>query len=63
MWNFLDDDAREQLRRKTRETFPVHRMGSIDDIGHAALFLMKNPYVTGTVLEVSGGETLVSIDT
>ena len=62
MWNFLDDDAREQLRRKTRETFPVRRMGSIDDIGHAALFLMTNPYVTGTVLEVSGGETLVSID-
>jgi len=43
MWNFLDDDARENLRRKTRETFPVRRIGSIDDIGHAALFLMTNP--------------------
>lgn len=25
-------------------------------------FLMTNPYVTGVVLEVSGGETLVSND-
>lgn len=33
--------------------------GTPADIGHAALFLMTNPYVTGTVLEVSGGELLV----
>lgn len=62
MWTFLDDAAREKLRQKTRETFPVRRIGTIEDIGHAALFLMTNPYVTGAVLEVSGGETLVSLD-
>jgi NAD(P)-dependent dehydrogenase (short-subunit alcohol dehydrogenase family) len=62
MWNFLNDEAREKLRQKTRETFPVRRMGTIEDIGHAALFLMTNSYVTGAVLEVSGGETLVSLD-
>jgi len=62
MWNFLDEAAREQLRQKAREQFPVRRIGSIEDIGHAALFLMTNSYVTGTVLEVSGGETLVALD-
>lgn len=62
MWNFLDAQAREDLRRKTRATFPVGRIGTIEDIGHAAVFLMTNPYVTGTVLEVSGGETLVALD-
>jgi hypothetical protein len=31
----------------------------VEDIGHAAVFLMTNPYVTGSVLEVSGGESLV----
>lgn len=56
MWNFLDDEARERLRKRVRETFPVRRVGSIEDIGHAALFLMTNPYVTGTILEVTGGE-------
>jgi NAD(P)-dependent dehydrogenase (short-subunit alcohol dehydrogenase family) len=62
MWSFLDDAAREELRRKVRETFPARRIGTIDDVGHAAVFLMTNPYVTGAVLEVSGGETLVTLD-
>jgi NAD(P)-dependent dehydrogenase (short-subunit alcohol dehydrogenase family) len=62
MWSFLDDAAREELRRKTRETFPARRIGSIDDIGHAAVFLMTNPYVTGAVIEVTGGEPLVTLD-
>jgi hypothetical protein len=38
---------------------PTRRMGTIADVGHAAVFLMINPQVTGSVLEVSGGETLV----
>jgi NAD(P)-dependent dehydrogenase (short-subunit alcohol dehydrogenase family) len=59
MWRFLPDDAREQLFEKARQSFPVRRIGSIDDIGHAAVFLMTNPYVTGTILEVTGGEQLV----
>ena len=62
MWSFLDAAAREKLRQKVRETFPVHRIGTIEDVGHAAVFLMTNPYVTGTVLEISGGETLVKLD-
>jgi NAD(P)-dependent dehydrogenase (short-subunit alcohol dehydrogenase family) len=62
MWSFLDEAAREQLRRKVRETFPVRRIGAVEDVGHAAVFLMTNPYVTGAVLEVSGGETLINLD-
>jgi NAD(P)-dependent dehydrogenase (short-subunit alcohol dehydrogenase family) len=62
MWRFLDDAAREKLRQKVRETFPARRIGTIEDVGHAALFLMTNPYVTGAVLEISGGETLVTLD-
>jgi NAD(P)-dependent dehydrogenase (short-subunit alcohol dehydrogenase family) len=38
---------------------PVRRMGTPDDIAHAAVFVMTNPQVTGAVLEVTGGETLV----
>ena len=58
MWDFLPAE-REALRARVRDTFPARRVGMIGDIGHAALFLMTNPYVTGTVLEVSGGELLV----
>jgi NAD(P)-dependent dehydrogenase (short-subunit alcohol dehydrogenase family) len=60
MWNFLDDAARDELRRKVAAAMPVRRMGSVDDIAHAAIFLMTNPQVTGSILEVTGGETLVN---
>jgi NAD(P)-dependent dehydrogenase (short-subunit alcohol dehydrogenase family) len=62
MWSFLDESARDKLRAKVRETFPVRRIGTIEDVGHAAVFLMTNPYMTGAVLEISGGETLVKLD-
>jgi NAD(P)-dependent dehydrogenase (short-subunit alcohol dehydrogenase family) len=62
MWGFLDNATREKVFQKTRDTFPVRRVGAIEDIGRAAVFLMTSPYITGAVLEVSGGETLVSLD-
>ena len=33
----------------------VGRVGEVDDIAHAVLYLMTNSYVTGTTLEVDGG--------
>jgi NAD(P)-dependent dehydrogenase (short-subunit alcohol dehydrogenase family) len=48
----------EEIRAKVRARFPARRLGTAADIGHAAVFLMTNPYVTGTLLEVSGGELL-----
>jgi NAD(P)-dependent dehydrogenase (short-subunit alcohol dehydrogenase family) len=59
MWGFLPAEHRDGLRKKVEETFPARRAGKAEDVAHAALFLMTNPYVTGTVLEVSGGENLV----
>jgi len=44
------------------KTSPAKRIGTPADIAHAACFLMENRYVTGTVLEVSGGETLVALE-
>jgi NAD(P)-dependent dehydrogenase (short-subunit alcohol dehydrogenase family) len=49
----------EEIRAKVRANFPARRLGTAADVGHAAVFRMTNPYVTGTVLEVSGGELLV----
>lgn len=60
MWSYLPDPERDELRRRVAEAMPVGRMGSPDDIAHAAVFLMTNLQVTGAVLEVSGGETLVN---
>ncbi|MCU4161833.1 SDR family oxidoreductase [Acidiphilium sp. AL] len=58
-WNALPKVTVEEIREKVRANFPARRLGTAADVGHAAVFLMTNPYVTGTVLEVSGGELLV----
>jgi NAD(P)-dependent dehydrogenase (short-subunit alcohol dehydrogenase family) len=62
MWDAVDPPVRERLHGTARTRFPARRIGTIDDIGHAAVFLMTNPYTTGIVLEVSGGEPLVSLE-
>jgi NAD(P)-dependent dehydrogenase (short-subunit alcohol dehydrogenase family) len=59
MWGFLDEAGRVALRAKVAAAMPVRRMGTVEDIAEAALFLMTNKQVTGAILEVSGGETLV----
>ena len=59
MWSFLPDVERDGVRARVRENVPARRVGTPADIGHAALFLMTNPYVTGSVLDVTGGEELV----
>jgi NAD(P)-dependent dehydrogenase (short-subunit alcohol dehydrogenase family) len=59
LWNVLSDDERVALKERVRTTFPARHAGTVEDVGHAALFLMTNAYVSGIVLEVSGGENLV----
>jgi NAD(P)-dependent dehydrogenase (short-subunit alcohol dehydrogenase family) len=60
MWSFLPEAERGDLRRRVADAMPVRRMGTPEDIAHAAVFLMTNPQVTGAVLEVTSGETLVN---
>ncbi|MEO3977601.1 SDR family oxidoreductase [Streptomyces sp. CAU 1734] len=38
---------------------PLGRFGTADEVAAAALFLMANPYVTGSVLTVDGGQSLL----
>jgi NAD(P)-dependent dehydrogenase (short-subunit alcohol dehydrogenase family) len=60
MWSGLSDVERDRLRRRVGDALPVGRMGTPEDIAHAAIFLMTSRQTTGAVLEVSGGETLVN---
>jgi NAD(P)-dependent dehydrogenase (short-subunit alcohol dehydrogenase family) len=59
MWSGLSDAERNGLRKRVAAAMPVGRMGTPEDIAHAAIFLMTSRQTTGAVLEVSGGETLV----
>lgn len=40
------------------EKVPLGRLGTIEDIANAVLFLAQSPYITGQILSVDGGRTL-----
>jgi pteridine reductase len=50
-----DDAYLEQLAQGV----PLRRHGSPDDIAHAAIYLLKNDYVTGQIIYVDGGRRLL----
>ncbi|OIV37794.1 short-chain dehydrogenase [Mangrovactinospora gilvigrisea] len=57
-WDALGADKRVVLRRAA-ERNPVGRIGRPEDLVQAVLYVVTNPYVTGTVLHVDGGGRLV----
>jgi NAD(P)-dependent dehydrogenase (short-subunit alcohol dehydrogenase family) len=59
MWSGLSDAERDALRGRVAAALPSGRMGTPEDIAHAAIFLMTSRQTTGAVLEVSGGESLI----
>ena len=53
----LIDDLSEDLQKEYKKLVPLKRFGSPEDVSHAVLFLAskKAGYITGSVLEVTGG--------
>jgi NAD(P)-dependent dehydrogenase (short-subunit alcohol dehydrogenase family) len=49
----------DDLRRRVADALPTGRIGTPEDIAHAAIFLMTSRQTTGAMLEVSGDESLV----
>lgn len=52
-----DEDVEET--QALAKSLPVRRVGEQRDVARAVLFLIENQYVTGTVLRVDGGRTVV----
>jgi pteridine reductase len=50
----LDGAGQQQELDRT----PLHRLGQMQEIAHAVLFLLQNQFVTGVVLPVDGGRRL-----
>jgi pteridine reductase len=51
----LPEGWREDDANRMRETTPLRRWGSPDDVSQAVLYLIDAPYVTGETLIVDGG--------
>ena len=56
--NVWTSERREELRSWMERELPTRHAGKPEDVAHAVLFLMTNPYVTGIVLPVDGGLSL-----
>jgi 3-oxoacyl-[acyl-carrier protein] reductase len=54
------DDMGEDYVRGMEAAIPQHRLGTVDDIGNAALFFASDEagYITGQTLVVDGGQVL-----
>jgi NAD(P)-dependent dehydrogenase (short-subunit alcohol dehydrogenase family) len=48
----------EQLYTDVGRTLPLQRVGEVEEIAHAYLYLMTQPWATGTILTVDGGTTI-----
>ena len=54
-YDAMPAEAREAMYAGYARSALVGRVGEPQDIAHAVIYLMTNPYVTGTILEVDGG--------
>ncbi|MRH93462.1 SDR family oxidoreductase [Nocardia sp. SYP-A9097] len=57
LWN-LPEDVLAEFYRDTAESAPLRRVGEVEDIARAYLYLLEQPHATGTVLTVDGGAVL-----
>lgn len=55
MTAILKDDVRKEIL----ESIPLKRAGQVEDIARAVVFLAENRYITGQVLSVDGGMSIV----
>jgi len=54
------EDLGEDYRRSMERSIPVGRLGTVDDIGKAVIFLAspESSFITGHALVIDGGQTL-----
>ncbi|HEU5032389.1 MAG TPA: SDR family oxidoreductase [Spirillospora sp.] len=52
------DEAGDRAVAETGRHMPLGRLGTADEAASAALFLMANPYMTGEILTIDGGQSL-----
>jgi len=58
VWAHQGPSQRAETESWAQENLPVRHLGQPEELAHAILFLMTNPYTTGTVLAVDGGLSL-----
>lgn len=59
LWGAMNETDREAMYRNAGARLPVGRVGEVEDIAEAYLYLMRENFSTGQVIVVDGGTVLV----
>ena len=58
IWDALGESGKREYFEHFRTHNPARRIGDVEDIAQAAVFVMTNRFLTGVTLRVDGGEPL-----
>lgn len=59
LWSGMSEEDQAAMYKAIGTSLPVGRVGETDDAADAFLYLLSQPYSTGTVLTLDGGTVLV----
>ena len=51
----MTDVISDKVKEQVTQNIPLQRFGQVEDVAQTAIFLAKNPYITGQVINVDGG--------
>jgi NAD(P)-dependent dehydrogenase (short-subunit alcohol dehydrogenase family) len=57
-WNNVSESFRDTVFAQEAAILPVGRVGQPEDVAQAIVFLIKNGFVTGTIIDCDGGARL-----
>ncbi|TWJ03450.1 NAD(P)-dependent dehydrogenase (short-subunit alcohol dehydrogenase family) [Mucilaginibacter frigoritolerans] len=58
-WDFLPPERKQETFSQYNETIPLGRIGEPDDVAGLIATLIENTYITGQVIAVDGGLSLI----
>ncbi|HXC97334.1 MAG TPA: SDR family oxidoreductase [Edaphobacter sp.] len=59
LWSGMTEAAREATYAEQVKKLPVGRVGEVEDIAEAFLYLMKSEFTTGQIVVIDGGAMIV----
>lgn len=58
-WDFLPLAKKQETFKQYEETIPLERIGEPDDVASLIVTLIENTYITGQIIAVDGGLSLI----
>jgi NAD(P)-dependent dehydrogenase (short-subunit alcohol dehydrogenase family) len=57
-WDAMGEDGKHSYFEHISSSNPARRIGTVEDVSGAVLFVMTNSFMTGVTLKIDGGEPL-----